>query len=971
MGRLRLPLPWLLLPALLLFGASAGGWQLEHSPSEDEIRVVGERRLDGVAPYLVWADLDRPTDQWASWQREGRWRDGLHPIATPPMDLAPFARRALGPLPRACPDGNRCLLAMVAVNPGDDPLDPRRWLAASVHPLSADAAARLRLPGQRLFLAADADGRLLDTPLVTPAAGDTASGTTSDPGGEAATEKPDIFRLEGDRLLYANGPAERFQVIDVSDPANPWLEAWQRLSGPPRELYALNGHYVLMQGSHWGDDAGTRVTTLRFDADGELETVDELTLDDRFVESRRREGVIYAVTQRSDIGVGISPAALTVHALEVDPTGAIGRLSDATFSGYSPEVAIFPDHLVVTGSDTESWRATNVQLYDLSRTDTPLHPLSTLQVPGRIPSEFHLDVRAGLLRLVYGPPEPDDGSTLALYTIGADALAFSGATDPIAPGEALFATRFVGDTAYLVTFERTDPLWVVDLSDATAPAVVGELEVPGWSELLFFNDQRLFAVGIDDQPAPGESWAQRVAVSLFDVADPTDPRLLTRITPLVGGASYSHSPALTDERALLLDWADGYAALPISYWDDGASRHQLQLIDIDPDRLADGGALATSDAIQRGVELGADTLAALGEQTLTTLRRGVGDPAPLGSLELARNLTWIGADGDHAWVAGSRDWSYHRLYRYTLDDLETPTARWSLEVPFQGVVADGGDLLFYNPRPLKIQHIDDGIPGPLVALEEADDDDAWWSDRRVLLSGERLFLNETLYSSTDATVELPLRLPEFSALSTLRSWRLSPDGAAEQPGTITLPGRLVAADANGELLTLERLGDGAVLHHLLLEEGAARLLGGTPLPCAYPSTLWNPPTLYLGCSGNYWSDNGSESTLIRFDATDGFQETGRWSLSGPVNPVAASADMLLIHQYGYAIAEPMPFVDVSVDTAVAVIAPTESRCRLLGLSGTEPVELATPESCTAHASAITPDRLLQARGYAGIRETRW
>ena len=39
------------------------------------------------------------------------------------------------------------------------------------------------------------------------------------------------------------------------------------------------------------------------------------------------------------------------------------------------------------------------------------------------------------------------------------------------PGEARYASRFVGDRAYLVTFRVTDPLYVVDLSDAADPFV--------------------------------------------------------------------------------------------------------------------------------------------------------------------------------------------------------------------------------------------------------------------------------------------------------------------------------------------------------------------------------------------------------------------------------------------------------------------------------------------------------------------
>ena len=976
-----------LLPILLLlFTSTATAWQVEIRTSDDPTALAGvwvgnQRNLERVDAYLVHADLDAPSSEWRSWGLTDGWRTGLHPVTGRPMNLAPFEARRLGEVESRCAADHRCILALVAVAAGDDPLDSSGWLASSIHPLNA-AAARLRLPGQRLFL--DPNGA--NRELVGTLADGSAAPPTAAPATDTAsttTEKPDIFRLEGSRLLYANGAAERFQVIDVSDPAAPFLVAWLPLQGPPREIYALNDHYVLMQGSQWGSDDGTRVTTLRLSADNQLERVDEFTLTDGFVESRRRDGVIYAVTQRHayryDSAGGDGTTAITVHALEIDTAGAISQSGEATFNGYAPEVAIFPDHLVITGHDTSDWRSTNVQLYHLARTDTPLHPLEPLQLPGRIPSEFHLNVTGDLLRLVYGPADRDTGSTLAIYTIGADTLAFSGASEPIAAGEDLFATRFVGDTAYVVTYERTDPLWVLDLSDATAPTIVGELEVPGWSELLFFNDQRLFAVGIDDQPAEGEDWARRVAVSLFDVSDPTLPTLINRLTPLAGEALYSHSPALDDERALLLDWGDGYAALPIVSWDN-TTENRLQLVTIGSDGLSDAGYLSSTNAIERSLELDSDTLAALGNQNLITLSRGSGDPQTLGELELARNLTWITADGDQAWVAGSGDGGYHRLYRYGLDDLETPTAITDLSAGFYQATNDGGDLLFYNTHPLTVQRIEQGSASPLIELESGSSNDYYsWSARDVLLADGVIYLGESHYLPGEI-ITLDMVMPpaeEDDGLTTLRRWRIA-NGAAEELNEITIPGRAVAVTANGELLTLEGVGDTSTLHRLALDDTAATLLEGTPLPCRWPTTLWRAPDLYVSCAANFWVDPDATTTLIRYTTGGGLQESGRWQLEGSAHLREAGGGKALIHRYTYASPTPtpaptaLPTADAAVSTSLIApyTPPYESFCEVLDLSGSEPTVIATPDDCGGDA-ALTDDRLLQARGYAGIRETRW
>jgi hypothetical protein len=91
------------------------------------------------------------------------------------------------------------------------------------------------------------------------------------------------------------------------------------------------------------------------------------------------------------------------------------------------------------------------------------------------------------------------------------------------PGEQLQGVRFVGDRAYLVTFRRTDPLYVLDLSSDTDPKMAGQLEVPGFSDQLFpLPNGLLLGVGRD---ADANGRAKGVKVALFDVADASQPRV--------------------------------------------------------------------------------------------------------------------------------------------------------------------------------------------------------------------------------------------------------------------------------------------------------------------------------------------------------------------------------------------------------------------------------------------------------------
>jgi hypothetical protein len=100
------------------------------------------------------------------------------------------------------------------------------------------------------------------------------------------------------------------------------------------------------------------------------------------------------------------------------------------------------------------------------------------------------------------------------------------------PNEILYGTRFVGDRLYAVTFLQTDPLYVIGLSDPTDPRILGEVELPGFSDYLQPMPQgRLLGVGLGARPASGIgdgqfAWFTGVQLSLFDVSDPTRPRVL-------------------------------------------------------------------------------------------------------------------------------------------------------------------------------------------------------------------------------------------------------------------------------------------------------------------------------------------------------------------------------------------------------------------------------------------------------------
>lgn len=137
------------------------------------------------------------------------------------------------------------------------------------------------------------------------------------------------------------------------------------------------------------------------------------------------------------------------------------------------------------------------------------------------------------------------------------------------PGERLYASRFLGDRGYLVTFRQTDPLYVVNLEDPNDPIVEGELEIQGYSDYLTpVGENHLLGIGKDavaaiDGFGDGRgALVQGIKLSLFDVSDPAAP---TEVQSVLLGQRGTESEALSNPRAITIQAANENHPMRVSF----------------------------------------------------------------------------------------------------------------------------------------------------------------------------------------------------------------------------------------------------------------------------------------------------------------------------------------------------------------------------------------------------------------------
>ncbi|MBQ9994712.1 MAG: beta-propeller domain-containing protein, partial [Clostridia bacterium] len=190
-------------------------------------------------------------------------------------------------------------------------------------------------------------------------------------------------------------------------------------------------------------------------------------------------------------------------------------------------------------------------------------------IEGSLLNQFSMDEHDGFYRFVTTDStgftkiytegidsyEYSDEQTNGLYILS-DSLTIVGKIDKLAENERVYSVRFDGDIAYFVTFRQTDPLFTVDVSDPTAPKILSELKIPGFSEYLHkYSEGRLFGLGYD---ADEEGVTDGMKLSMFDVSDPTAVSEKTTL-----GLDAYWSEALHNHKAIVISPQRDIIALPL------------------------------------------------------------------------------------------------------------------------------------------------------------------------------------------------------------------------------------------------------------------------------------------------------------------------------------------------------------------------------------------------------------------------
>jgi hypothetical protein len=500
------------------------------------------------------------------------------------------------------------------------------------------------------FTSADLQGGGRWTNFLAGAAEDTAGGgdTTNAPTREIV--EPDVIRQDGD-LLYVLNQYRGLTIVDLDTEE---LVGQVPTFGYPRDLYLVGDRaYVLVA---YASEFDVKDDTISYDIESRLYVVDvaqpdeaeilgTFDLEGDLVESRLVGDILYAVgadyewywieggVAEGGTGAGAVAKAQTsaawVTSINIADPNNIFEADQISFDGIGSVIHVTTEAIYVAASNWQT-DSTLITCIEISDPAGSMQIRDYVTVPGQVADKFKLDVWNLVLRVV--STAWNDERRIYVSTVDVsdpdNLVPLAELEFERARGDSLFATRFDGPRAYVVTYFVVDPLFVVDLSDPMNPSIEGELEVPGWSTYIEPMGDRLLTLGVDDTNG------RRVSMSLFNVADPANPSLIDTVS---FGQNWSWSSAYGDVKAMTV--LDDLVIVPFSGWeDDFGGFERLQFVSYDANDLTKNGVVDVQGTVLRSFEYNALYYAVTTEQLAKIDGSDRNAPQVLDSIVLAENV---------------------------------------------------------------------------------------------------------------------------------------------------------------------------------------------------------------------------------------------------------------------------------------------------------------------------------------------
>jgi uncharacterized secreted protein with C-terminal beta-propeller domain len=237
--------------------------------------------------------------------------------------------------------------------------------------------------------------------------------------------------------------------------------------------------------------------------------------------------------------------AVNMHNITEPPTYL------ALMLGGTSSMYVSPENMYITFPES----ADRTTIYRIRIRANNMTAEAKGHVLGRELNQFSMDEFNGYFRIataswVDGTPRSN------LFVLDMN-LTTVGKLLDIEVGETLDSARFMANRCYLSTsVVMRDPFFVIDVTNASKPEILGYLKIPGFTRYLHpYDENHIIGVGRDED--------SKVRILLFNVTQVHTPEQISEYT-LEG--SWSDTEVMADHRAFLFAYGKNLLALPATIY---------------------------------------------------------------------------------------------------------------------------------------------------------------------------------------------------------------------------------------------------------------------------------------------------------------------------------------------------------------------------------------------------------------------
>lgn len=477
-------------------------------------------------------------------------------------------------------------------------------------------------------------GDTADAAMNESAVSEGTGSVSSESGAHSSTylqvedvDEADIVKTDGQYIYYVNRKKE-IVILEAKDGNT---EKVATISNGSTENYIhdifLKDDLLVAVGvAYDGNEESSAVVTYDISSRAEPKEISVFRQSGEIVSSRMIGNFVYLVTSEflnrdesilpktttggkftdmkiSDICVipePETPSCVILSSIDVASGDAEKCQTRAVF-GTSQDIYCNNRNLFVAATEYgENYREVRTRIVRAALDGKKIRFEATGTVPGRIDDQFSMDEKDGYFRIA--TTSTRDGMDVNnLFVLDAD-LNEVGKVTGFARDESIRSVRYIGDKAYVITFEQVDPLFIIDLSDPAHPVIEGEVEIDGFSTLLVpVREDRLLGIGyLTKDNGYGGVMSDGLKLTLFHIGDPSRPEVLdTKEFPGM------FSPAQSTHLALMRDPDGGYDAIPYRIdpgdvaWIDNPDEEAGETVD---ETTGTGTSMASSGVLVFGAD---------------------------------------------------------------------------------------------------------------------------------------------------------------------------------------------------------------------------------------------------------------------------------------------------------------------------------------------------------------------------------